>query len=182
VVRPHTYRSEAKGVLEPTLRTSGQIATAIGTLQDADTLGTYVEFLSVRAPGESRRFPGVQIKVRALVDPGGGSGGKTRIIKLFASSHTRSSVRLALKSRIASATKRQRQLKDLWHFRVIEAPTRPESAPPTTKSLLSATILLSMLGALIATALIGGTEAEPAGGSRLRSRVTNLWRRAPRPG
>jgi hypothetical protein len=176
-LRSVDYTSQAKVILEPTGRTSPERTTAIGTFLNSGTLGTYVELLSSGPTLEQPKYASVDVKARAIVGASaGGSNGNTRVIKVIATSTDAALLEPALRSLLASVLKRQPQFRDIWELRVLQGPSSPEAAPPTSKAILQGTLVLALLAAVIVWTLFRRDDS--TAGARFRPRMANRWRRS----
>ncbi len=151
--RTRSYQSSAAFVLVPTVGVTHNDQLAGNVLPTAETsgaLGTFVELLAARGP---QLTPGYTYTVRAVPD--------TRAITVD-SVGAKAGVQQSLWNLINGRHQAEKLLRDLWTLAVLQTPTAPVAAGPSTKSILGATLALAILAALGVLLLLGKLLPKPA--------------------
>jgi hypothetical protein len=144
-VRDREYESVTTVVLSPSTTEPDQISSLLESFERSGTLGTYVELMASDDTTAQARALGVSVTVRAVPD--------TRAIRLIAEGDE-DQVVPALRSVIATTRARQTALSDLFTFEVLENPSTPTLAGPSTFLLLLATLLLAVFAAVAVVAIL----------------------------
>ncbi len=166
VARDRSYESVATVVLSPSQAEPENISSLLESFERSGTLGTYVELMASNDTTAEARAMGVSITVRAVPD--------TRAIRLIAEGD-KEAVQPALKSVIEATRNRQTALSDLYVLEVLESPSEPTQAGPSTGILLFATLLLSIFAAVGTLAILrrfGPQGRAPIQGNPFRSGPT----------
>jgi hypothetical protein len=145
VVRDREYESVATVVLSPDSTEPDRISSLLESFERSGTLGTYVELMASDDTTEGARAMGVDITVRAVPD--------TRAIRLIAEGGEDQVVE-ALGLVIEATEARQTALSDLFQLEVLESPSTPTLAGPSSVLLLLATLLLALFAAVAVLAIL----------------------------
>ena len=137
--RSRDYESVATVVLSPTVTETGEITTLLESFERSGTQGTYVELMASDDTTAKAQASGVSITVRAVPD--------TRAIRIVATGEEEDVVP-ALNSVIAATKARQSSLDDLFALQILEKPSEPSLAGPSTGILVLATVLLAIFAAI----------------------------------
>jgi capsular polysaccharide biosynthesis protein len=144
-VRTPTYESTAQLVLVPQAKDPAVDADLLSSVSSAGTVGTYVELYGSADVAEAAGDPDVTITVRSVPD--------SRIIGVTASGDE-DNVQEDLRRILAAGLSQEPRLKDSWGTAVIQQPTAPEQAPPSTGMILLATLLLAILAGVFTAVLL----------------------------
>jgi hypothetical protein len=144
-VRDRDYGSVATVVLSPSAAEPDSISSLLESFERSGTLGTYVELMASDDTTAEAREMGVSVTVRAVPD--------TRAIRLIAEGDEED-VQPALQSVIDNTRARRTALSDLYVIEVLESPSEPTLAGPSTGVLLLATLLLSVFAAVGTVAIL----------------------------
>lgn len=172
-VRDRPYESVASVVVSPQTKNPNQIASLLESFERSGTLGTYVELMSSDDTTKEARERGVTITVRAIPN--------TRAIRLIAEGEEED-VKPALHSVILNTLARQSTLTSLSTLRILESPSEPVLAGPSTSILLLATVLLALFAAIAVFAIlrrVAPPPERPVQDSIRPPRESNRPKRAP---
>jgi hypothetical protein len=160
-----SYESGASIALVPKRGAPRDLETIFGADTIAAAATTYVELVVSPTTLSRPRFRGVQVSAEDVPDTSVlGSGALTRSIEVTTRSRRRQAVQPALFAVIADARRREGKLDDLWDISTISSPSAPRRFGPTRARIAGASVLLSLLAALVLSTLIGQF------GSRRRTR------------
>lgn len=144
------YESTAKVVLVPRPTSSSDIPNLLDSFERSNTIGTYVELIGSNDTKELAGSPPVSVTVRGI--PG------TRALMVTATG-AKERVVPALEALVAASRLAQPRLNDPWRLTVIARASKPTRAGPSTAQLLLATVVLSILGALLALTALRRIES-----------------------
>lgn len=133
------YESRAVTVLALGKVRPGSAPTLLTNFDRSGVSGTFVELLSAQETLRAAGSPPIAVDVRAVPD--------TRTIELVATGDE-GQVQPGLASVIAAAQRAVPQLNDPFKLRVLDPPSPPQQAGPSTGLLVVATLLLAALAAL----------------------------------
>jgi capsular polysaccharide biosynthesis protein len=156
LVHAPSYESRASIALVPKRRAPRDLDTFFGADTIAAAAGTYLELVASPTTLSEPRFRGVHETAEDVPDTSVyGSGTLTRAIEVTTRSRRRQAVQPALFAVIADARRRERELDDLWDIRTLSSPSAPQRFGPTRARIAGASVLLSLLAALVLSTLIG---------------------------
>jgi len=162
-VRDRNYESVATVVLSPSTEEPDRISSLLESFERSGTLGTYVELIASDDTTREAREREVDITVRAVPD--------TRAIRIIAVGEEED-VEPALRSVIASTEDRETALSSLFVLEVLENPSSPILAGPSTALLLLATVLLAILAGTAAAVILRRLAPLPVQDQRPSGRST----------
>jgi hypothetical protein len=142
--RPPRYESTGRLVLVPTAD-RGDLPQLLDSVQASGTLGTYVELIQ---SGETLRragSPPIEVRIRAIPN--------TRVITVTAEGDE-GVVQTATRALLATAGRFSRRLGDPWRLSVLEPPSAPTPAPPSTTAILLASVILAALSFIFVAVLM----------------------------
>jgi hypothetical protein len=150
-----SYESRASIALVPKRHAPRDLETFFGADTIAAAAGTYLELVASPTTLSEPRFRGVHETAEDVPDTSVyGSGTLTRAIEVTTRSRRRQAVQPALFAVIADARRRERELDDLWDIRTVSSPSAPSQFGATRGRIVSASVLLSLLAALVLSTLI----------------------------
>jgi len=150
-----SYESNATVVLVPKRDAPQNFRTYVGADTIAATAGTYLELLSSPSTLTEAGFRGVHLSANDVPDTSVvNSGSLTLSIDVTTRSRQRRLVQPALSAVIATARRHEGELDDLWDIRTVSSPSAPSQFGATRGRIVSASVLLSLLAALVLSTLI----------------------------
>ena len=166
-VRQPAWKSEADLVLHLGKVKPERISPLLDGFLRSGSAGTFVEHVTAKSTLRAAGAPPVTVAARSVPD--------TRVIEISASG-PQVVVQPALSAVIRAAQLSQNQLKDPFRLGVLDPPSPPVEAGPSTGLLLAATGLLAVLAGLFVFVLTrrsgaADTGALPAGGAAVRHRT-----------
>lgn len=161
VARTPAYESTARLVLVPQAKDPAVNADLLSSVSSAGAVGTYVELYGSADVTGAAGDPPVTITVRSVPD--------SRIIGVTASGDE-DAVKEDLRRVLAAGLAQEPRLKDSWGTAVIQQPSEPEQAPPSTGMVLLATLLLAILAGVFTAVLLRRGAASGADPGDLQRR------------